>query len=66
MKLSINYRVDRRIKVVEIRRDKTVFLVSLDIFMIHARLPIEGIIGSVKAEVSVEQYNTLSKNRMVL
>ena len=64
MKVLINYRADRRIKVVEIKSGSKMFLTDLEIFMIETNINdfTESHMG--KVSISVEAFKTLWKGRV--
>ena len=64
MKINLSYRVDKRIKVVELKTGNTAFLVELDDFVLVTEINdfTEEIAGKVL--LSVEDYNKLRKERL--
>ncbi|AGY47039.1 hypothetical protein CampHawk_161 [Bacillus phage CampHawk] len=65
MKVLINYRADRRIKVVEIKSGSKMFLTDLEVFMQETGINdfTESHMG--KVTISVEAFKSLWKGRVV-
>lgn len=61
MKISVEYKIDHRIKLVQINSGAVKFLVPLRIF--ESEVYYEDSIG--KARVSVDSYKTLYKERLM-
>ncbi|WIT25895.1 hypothetical protein [Bacillus phage SPO1L1] len=65
MKVLINYRADRRIKVVEIKSGSKLFLTDLEVFMAETGINDFTESHTGKVAISVEVFKTLWKGRVM-